>query len=105
MLGGVSETEDYAGREAIDRARANLHRFAVVGLLEGLDLFRAQFRQRFGVRLELPRLNRRPRAAPSSREVVTAELRSRIAEVCRPDQEVYDYAARTVTGGQLAETR
>jgi hypothetical protein len=92
FLGGSSAEDNYASPRAIERAKRNLDKFHIVGVLERLDDFAAKFRARFGVDLKLRTLNESPVSAGERESAITEEIRKRIEEICRPDLEVYRYA-------------
>lgn len=83
-------SDDWSGAST-DRAIENVDRCALVGLLEHLDVFRNDFRNRFGVTLRIPRLNRNPGPSAAREEAVTEEIMRRVEELCEPDLRVYDH--------------
>lgn len=89
-LGGGPAADGESPAEGVDRAKRNLHRYAVVGVLERLDRFAADFRERFGRSLPVGHLNRGP--APPDPGIFGPALRRRIEAVCQPDLEVYAFA-------------
>jgi hypothetical protein len=91
-IGGASADGDYSSPRAIERAKKNLDKFHIVGVLEYLDDFAAKFRARFGVDLKLRTLNESPVSAGERDAAMTEEIRKEIEEICRPDLEVYRYA-------------
>jgi hypothetical protein len=92
FLGGPDPGGDYTSRAAIERAKENLHKFRVVGLIEHEQDFLDRFEEAFGRRLKLPRLNQSPRSESSRRSEVTPAILERLQSICRPDAEVYEYA-------------
>ncbi|MFO8070866.1 MAG: hypothetical protein R6V85_03230 [Polyangia bacterium] len=92
--GGLREDGEYRSDEAIEDAVENLRRFSAVGRLEKLDGFVAQVRDSIGLSLSIPRKNRSPVSPELKKEMVTESIRSRLREVCAPDLEVYQSAAR-----------
>ena len=83
---------DVEGDAAQEAARERLASVTVLGLLEDLPGFVADFERRFGVRLRLPHANAgrlRRRAEP---EELTDSLRARIRERVAPNQALYDFA-------------
>lgn len=88
-LGGRAAEGDRPAA-AVERARQNLDRFAVVGVIERLDRFVEDFRERFGRSLPVGHLNRGP--APPDPGTFGPALRRRIEAACQPDLEVYDFA-------------
>ncbi|PID58311.1 hypothetical protein CSB45_04390 [candidate division KSB3 bacterium] len=95
MLGGVNSSHDYASQAAIEQAQKNLHKFAIIGCLEHLDLFLAQFRQRFGVSLRFPRKNQNPKTSEYIQTAVSKDMEEKITQICQPDIDVYNYAIQT----------
>lgn len=73
-----------------ERARENLRRFDVVGIVEQMDAFRREFRDRFDVELDPRHRNTSP--APEGSDEIDRELRERIREICEPDLELYEFA-------------
>ncbi len=93
-LGGADKSIDYASQSAIDRAKENLHKFAIVGFLEQLDRFQRDFEERFNVKLEIEDKNKNPMSTTYIDSAITEEIMREIQDICRPDMEVYDYAMR-----------
>lgn len=88
-LGG--RTEDRESPAAVlERAKRNLDEFAIVGVVERLDRFVEDFRERFGRSLPVGHLNRSP--APTDPGIFGPALRRRIEAVCQPDLEAYEFA-------------
>jgi len=79
-------------RQCAFEAIANLEKFALVGCLERLDTFISQFAERYGARLDVPRLQTNP--APPSLQAAQIDdaLRQRVEEMCRMDVQVYEHA-------------
>ena len=63
-------------------------------------LFCRAFRDRFGVKLRVPRLNRSRSPKGYAAETITDTFRDRIRELCRPDQAVYDHLLRKLGSRQ-----
>ncbi len=78
--------------EAIERAVANVEAFAVVGVLERLDVFTADCERYFGVSLNVEHRNRSPHPAGQQREELSDEMHERIRALCEPNRRVYDAA-------------
>lgn len=86
--------EDVLARpdECTRAAIATLERFVLVGCLERLDGFAAQFAARYHMPLEVPELQKNP-APPSLQAAhITDAIRHRVEEMCRADLAVYQYA-------------
>lgn len=92
FIGGHQDAGDYMSAEAIQRAKDNLHKFAVVGILEDMEDFKDQFSRRFHVPLNIPTINRNPKSEAHQKAIITAAVEERIREICAPDLEVYQYA-------------
>lgn len=78
---------DLRSEAAIADALAGLERFAVVGVLEELERFLADFEAAFGVRPRVPHRNASP--APRARREVPAEVRRAVERLCAPNRAVY----------------
>lgn len=92
FIGGADPAGDYTSTKAIGRAKANLHRFDLVGFLENMDDFLNRFEALFGRKLQLNVMNRNPVSSSRQEEVLTDEILSRIEAVCEPDLAVYRHA-------------
>ncbi len=92
MLGGIRDDGDYRSPQAIAQAKANLHKFVLVGCLEHLGVFQAQFQQTFGVKLKFPRKNRNPKSRAFIDSIVTDDIVNEVTAICQPDIELYYYA-------------
>jgi hypothetical protein len=92
FIGGHQASEDYSSAEAVERAKRNLHKFDIVGILEDMDDFKDQFRKRFHAPLNVPTINRNPKPEAHQKAVITPAVEKRIHEICEPDREVYRYA-------------
>jgi hypothetical protein len=92
FIGGANPNGDYQSREAIDRAKNNLHKFDLVGLLEYQEDLLEQFHHRFGIRLELEKRNQSPASEAYRKSLVTEEIREKVMAICEPDHEIYQYA-------------
>ncbi len=90
-LGGVRKGEDYASQPAIYRAKANLHKFEIIGFTEHLEDFQRKFEDRFGFKLKVPHKKKNP-ISDSYRRSVTPEVGERVRAICKPDLEIYQYA-------------
>ncbi len=83
---------DFATPPAIDKAIANLQQFHLVGALEHLETFAAQFQGLFAVQLQIANKNRSPVTKQKQEQQVSAEVLAKVQELCRPNTAVYDYA-------------
>jgi hypothetical protein len=96
FVGGPDEKGDYTSPQAIQRAKDNLHKFDVLGFLEHQAAFLRDFEARFGLKLKLEHRNQNPKSAEFRQSVITPEMEKQIQELCRPDLELYHYAAERV---------
>ncbi len=94
FLGGINPTSDYSSAQAIDRAKENLQKFRLVGFLEYMDIFVQNFEKTFGRRLTIEALNKNPKQSGFRDSIITAEVREKIEELCKPDVEIYQYAMK-----------
>jgi hypothetical protein len=78
--------------ECAQAAIATLEKFVLVGCLERLEAFTAQFAARYHMPLDVPELQKNPVPPPVQAEHITDAIRLRVEEMCRPDLEVYRYA-------------
>jgi hypothetical protein len=92
FLGGANEEGDYRSRNAIDRAKRNLHKFVVVGFLEHPQQFMDDFEKHFRVRLALKKSNENPIPNANRKSMLTNNRVEKIRCICEPDREVYQYA-------------
>lgn len=88
FLGEQENSEDYRSVTSLDRAKANLCKFRVVGFLEHLNIFVDQFKQETGLTLRIPHKRKNPVSSPEIDKV----LATKISEICEPDMSLYEYA-------------
>jgi len=92
MLGGFEQDVDYYSKEAIQRAKANLVKFDVVGILEDLDIFVKQIKDKLDIKLKIGHKNKNPAKAPVIGKKISDENLEKIKLLCRPDEEIYQFA-------------
>lgn len=73
---------------ALQKAHARLDHFALIGFLDRTAAFQSAYKDLFGVRLRLPKLN----AAPSDAPKLTEDQTSKIRDLCAPDYDLYEAA-------------
>ena len=73
----------------VDEALENLSHFSVVGTLESLDIWEARMNQRYGVTLDIPKMNVSPRSQEAEKIKSNAKLMEKIQELCKYDMEIY----------------
>jgi hypothetical protein len=62
-------------KKSVDQAIKNLERFTLIGDSERLDLFREEFKRKFGVRLSISHANRNPATELKKKALATPEIR------------------------------
>ena len=87
-LRGVSDQIDYTSSATIQQAKDNLSSFHVVGILENLSVFVAEFENKTRLKLRIPHKRKNPVPNPE----IDSALVSEIQKICTPDIEVYEYA-------------
>jgi len=83
---GVDRTDEEVQR----RARENLERFDVVGIVEEMEKFERDFAETFSFEIDVGRRNKSP--APDDEKKVSDEERSMIRDACEADLRLYDWA-------------
>lgn len=73
---------------AMDRARARMAGFALIGMLEDLDGFSRRFAEEFGARLSIPHYNR----GTGPDLDITPDQRRKLEALCAPDIELTERA-------------
>ncbi|RJP83248.1 MAG: hypothetical protein C4522_01240 [Desulfobacteraceae bacterium] len=91
-IGGRSNGNDHESLAAVQRAKENIEKFAVVGFIDKLDDFVDRFHHRFGIRLEIGRKNVTP--LDNGRDSISDSFRRQIENICERDYEVYNCARR-----------
>lgn len=95
FLSGMDEGGKYMTIEAVNRAKENLHKFKLVGFLEDMTDFSAQFKAVFGRDLNIGILNKKPKSENPDVGSFLNQVQDKIKEICQPDIEVYEYAIKT----------
>ena len=91
FFSGLPADADMTTPEALERAKANLDRFNVVGFLDELAEFQAAIRREVGVKINVGHENRAQAKAPDIAEKHAA----RIEAVTAPDRALFDHAVAT----------
>lgn len=89
--------------EAVQHAKANLKRFDIVGFLNDLPRFQRKLEHVLQCRVPIPHKNKSPRNDLLDRARNDPSLMARIAELCAPDQDVYQ-SALAHPGGKIASS-
>ena len=82
------------GRAAMDMARKNLSRVALVGIVEEIENFCENFHLRYGPRLVLQRLNTNPAPDKIRRVLQDGQILRLIENLCEPDLQIYEAAKK-----------
>ncbi|NEP24461.1 sulfotransferase family 2 domain-containing protein [Moorena sp. SIO3I6] len=103
FLGGNHEIGDYSPEQAVNQAKENLHKFALIGFLEYPEKFLKQFEERFGIKLRIRSLNRNPKSKKHQSSVITEKILEKIQRICQPDLEIYEYAIENFLNSNNSE--
>ncbi len=89
-IGGISDEVDYdyTSSAAMKLAKANLDKLSIVGFLENLGDFVAEFQQKTGIKLKIEHRRKNPIPNPD----IDRETMQKIEKICAPDLEFYEYA-------------
>lgn len=90
-LTGQGSGERTVSEQAVEQAIKTLGKFAVVGSLKHLDVFKDRFEKRYGVKLDIAQKNVNPVSKSDQMEQVTEEIRKRVEALCQPDIAVYNH--------------
>ena len=85
---------------SLELAKQQLDRITLVGFLDALPQFEADFQAIFGHVVRIPHANGNPAPEALRRAQASGELRRRVTSLCEPDLALYDYARtrRRTTG-------
>ncbi|MEO1395141.1 MAG: sulfotransferase family 2 domain-containing protein [Cyanobacteria bacterium J06634_5] len=92
FLGGVARDGNFMSSKFVECAKANLHKFRLIGFLDDMDAFKSQFAEIYGTPLRLKTLNKRPEKEKVLNKVIDENMMATIKEICRADIEIYEYA-------------
>ena len=94
FFSGLPPDCDPQSRAVVERAKANLGKFAVVGLVEDMTNFERRLRDILGIRLRIGHRNKARVNDGERVRVVTDDVRRKIEELSTVNLEIYDYARR-----------
>lgn len=94
MLEGNKDNWKQNPDQCVQDAIANLERFKLVGCLEHLDLFKAKFKEIFGVELKIKTMRKNPLPSKLQKKGITAEIQKEVEHICRFDTQIYNYAVK-----------
>lgn len=86
---GISPT-NASSDEGVKQAIENLNKFALVGILEKMDIFARDYQSLFGTKLVIEHSNKNPVSKFQQKEQITDEIRQRVEEICQPNIRVYE---------------
>lgn len=87
-LAGRNDIPEEDVPAALELAKERLSRFALVGFLEETDVFMQKYRDLFGVRLRMAKLN----SAPDRKPAYSEAQMQRFTELCAPDIAIHEFA-------------
>lgn len=90
---GLPHDTDPTSRAAIEAAKANIDKLAVVGFLDRMDEFQKEVSTLVGAPVNIPVANRSSQGSKARHSSDETLLRL-ISEACAPDIEVYEHARR-----------
>lgn len=97
----LTDTDDQSRNEMqtlIDEAIGNLNKFRIVGCLEHMDEFKRQFKEIYGVKLNIGKKNTNPLGVAMQKQQITYEINEKVEEICEPDMRIYQYALSKING-------
>lgn len=90
--GGIREDYNYQSKEAIEKAKDNLRKFDVIGLLDDVEGFCSKFEDASHLKLKVVHRNKSRKDSDKIDDVI----RNKIKEVCKPEIEIYNYATKNL---------
>ena len=79
----------------IELAIQHIEKFHLVGILEDLPGFEADFKKRFGASLHIKKMNRN---SSKDKKKVSPAIRKKIESLCEPDLALYEHVKKMLTG-------
>lgn len=92
FLGGVAQDGNFMSPQFVENAKANLHKFQLIGFLDDMDTFKHRFCEQYGAPLRLKTLNKRPEKEKVLNQEIDEKMMASIRKICRADIEIYEYA-------------
>jgi hypothetical protein len=80
----------------MEKAKENLKHFSVIGFTDDMGRFESDVRRELGVRVSFGVQNKRTTSDRKISDIVTPELREKVAEMCRFDQEIFEHSKQTL---------
>ncbi len=91
FYGSIEKNIDFGSIDAIEKAKSNLEKFSLVGVLEKLEFFVEKFRDRFGIKLKIPLKNRGPKSSKYKGRLIRPDVKAKVEQFCQPDIEIYQH--------------
>lgn len=88
--------ENFQTEQAISRAINNLRKFHLIGVLEHLPEFVAQFQSLYEVKLKVPRMMRSPVSKEFKANQITPEIVAKVEEMNKPNLAIYEYVVNNL---------
>lgn len=79
------------GRPSLDKARVNVSKFDVVGVLENLESFSNMISERLGIRFDIGHDNKNPVEDDDDRRKLSTAQMSEIQSICHEDIQIYKH--------------
>ena len=76
----------------IQKAKDNLEKIDTIGILEKMDMFVEQIKNKLGFQLRIGHENKSPSQSPNYNSKISDEDLERIKVLCQPDEEIYQHA-------------
>ncbi len=90
---GSDDLTSPSSAEGIAKAKANLDKFSIVGLMEHMNLLERDLSKRYGVQYNFTHENRNPAQKKAAQKPeFSDEAMAKIKALCAPDIELYEYA-------------
>lgn len=83
--------------EAIEQAIKNLNKFTLVGVLEKLDVFVANYNLIFKAPLQIKHINKSPVSQAKQQKQITEKIEKKVREICQPNWEIYQAALEKIS--------
>ena len=91
-LTGTSLLHNSNSKCAVEQAIGNLDNFALIGVLEKIDVFTRDFERQFDAKLNIKRHRSNPFPKFKQEEQISNRVKKRVEEICQPDIQVYNAA-------------
>jgi hypothetical protein len=96
---GPAEDISTVTHSHLEQAKKNLRQIDLLGLLEDLDDFRKRIQDALHRKLYIGIHNRNPAPRSVSKQALDINATQRIAKICEPDIELYEFAKELLMKG------